>query len=82
MHYRFILLDHDGRLNGFVDSQLENDEVAIELSGRILTRSAYEIWREGRLVKSVLPEGWQASPWGAGLPLMAASKRPRRRSMH
>ena len=81
MHYRFILLDHDGRLNGFVDSQLENDEVAIELSGRILTCSAYEIWREGRLVKSVLPKDWQASPLRVGLPV-AASKHPRRRWMH
>jgi hypothetical protein len=82
MHYRFILLDRDGRLNGLVDSQLENDEAAIELSGRILTRSAYEIWREGRLVKCVLPEGWQASPSRAGLPPVAAEKRPRRRWMH
>ena len=82
MHYRFILLDRDGHLNGLIDSQLESDDVAIELSGRILTRSAYEIWRDGELVKSFLPEGWQAPPRGMDVMAVAASKGPRRRWMH
>jgi hypothetical protein len=82
MHYRFILLDRDGHLNGLIDSHLESDDVAIELSGRILTRSAYEIWRDGQLVKSFLPEGWQVPPPGVDFLAVAASKGPRRRWMH